>query len=393
MSVYEKMKIPLFKSMWDHADIEYVTNVIKRGMYWANGPEIKEIEKKLADFVGTRYCLVFNSGTSALHSVFVTYNIKDKEVIVPSFTFIATANSVLMAGGRPVFADIEDITFGLDPEDVKEKITSKTKAIMPVHYGGCSCKIKEIKEIADDHQLLLIEDAAESLGACINGKMVGSFGDAAMFSFTPSKVISTGEGGVIVTNSRDIYEKMKLIRSHGRLETEDYFSSTYYMDYITLGYNYRMPSINAAHGLAQLEKINKIISKRREIAKIYNKNLSDFENLRTPIAPKHYYHIYQMYSILIGEGRKRRDELQLYLKEKGITSKVYFEPVHKTHFYKNILKYDTVLQNTEEISKQILSIPLYPKLTKDEIEYIVETIKYYFVNYCSKKEVYDGKKI
>jgi perosamine synthetase len=170
-----KWKIPLFRSYWEEDDVESVTKVIRRGTYWAAGPEIEQLERGIADFIGSKYALSFNSGTSALHADLLVHNITKGEVIVPSFTFIATANAVVLAGARPIFAEIEEQSYGLDPEDVKERITNKTKAIIPVHYGGGPCKeIRAIREIADDHNLLLIEDAAESLGSKIDDEMVGS---------------------------------------------------------------------------------------------------------------------------------------------------------------------------------------------------------------------------
>ena len=218
-------KIPLFKIYWDEDDVEAVTESIRAGMNWATGPNVAKFEESIASYVGTEYAVTFNSGTSAMHAALLSHGIKEgDEVIVPSFTFIATANVPLFVGAKPVFADIEEDTFGLDPEDVKEKITEKTKAIIPIHYGGCPCKIRELKEIAQDHDLILIEDAAESFGAKVKDEKVGTFGDSAMLSFCQNKIITTGEGGVIVTNSEEIYEKLKLIRSHGRWETQDYFT-------------------------------------------------------------------------------------------------------------------------------------------------------------------------
>ena len=372
------MNIPLFKNYHDKRDIEYVSKVIRRGMYWANGPEIAEFEKRVSDFVGTKYCVSFNSGTSALHSVLSTCDVKAKEVIVPSFTFISTANSVLMAGGKPVFADIEDTTFGLDPEDVNEKIGSKTKAIMPIHYGGCPCRIKELMELAEDHGLLLIEDAAESFGAKIGGSMVGSLGIAAMFSFVQGKIMSTGEGGAVVTNSEDIYEKLKLFRSHGRPETRDYFTSTEYMDYISLGYNFRMPTMCAAQGLAQLENIDRIIGNRRKVAGYYDAEFKMLEQIRTPNEPDGSFHVYMMYSILVNSGSDGRDHLKDHLHKNGIAAKVYFEPVHRTYFYKHCLKYGQKgLPKTEEISDKVLSIPIYPTMTDKERKHVSQTMKNY----------------
>ena len=365
-------KIPLFKIYWDEEDIKNVTEAIKAGMNWAVGSNVKKFENMIAEYSGAKYCVVFNSGTSALHAALLAYRIKKGEVIVPSFTFIATANAPLFVGAKPVFADIEEKTFGLDPEDVKEKITEKTKAIIPIHYGGCPCKIRELKEIADDHNLILIEDAAESLGARIGDKKVGTFGDSAMFSFCQNKIITTGDGGAIVTDSREIYAELKLIRSHGRLETQDYFTSTEYMDYITLGYNFRMSNIVAALGIAQLKKVDKIIEMRRKNAEYLTARLKrETKEIIIPKSPKDYYHVYQMYTARVDS----RDELMKHLADKGIMTKVYFPPVHLTHFYKNELGYTCKLPVTEEISNQVLTLPMYPTLTREEMDYIVDLLR------------------
>jgi len=374
-------KIPLFKIYWDEEDVEAVTEAIKAGMNWAVGPNVEQFEDLIASYVGTKYALTFNSGTSALHAALLAHEIKQgDEVIVPSFTFIATANAPLFVGAKPVFADIEEETFGLDPEDVNEKITKKTKAIMPIHYGGCACKITELKEIAEDNNLILIEDAAESLGAKIRDDKVGTFGDSAMLSFCQNKVITTGDGGAIVTDSKEIYEKLKLIRSHGRLETSDYFASTEYMDYVTLGYNFRMSNITAALGIAQLKKADKIIEQRRENAKYLTTELNREvkETITTPTPPKDYFHVYQMFTVRAKGPKEKRENLKKYLTGNGIMSKVYFEPVHLASFYKNILKYDCDLPVTEKVSKDVLTLPMYPTLTKEEMKYIVEEIKRFF---------------
>ena len=370
-------KIPLFKIYWDEEDIKSVTEAIKLGMNWAVGSNIEKFEKIIAEYIGAKYCVVFNSGTSALHAALLTYGIKEgDEVIVPSFTFIATANAPLFVGAKTVFADIEEETFGLDSEDVKEEITKKTKVIIPIHYGGCPCKIKELKEIAEDNKLLLIEDAAESLGAKIKNEKVGTFGNSAMLSFCQNKIITTGDGGAIVTDSREIYEKLRLIRSHGRLETSDYFSSTEYMDYITLGYNFRMSNITAALGIAQLRKADKIIEMRKQKAEYLTARLKrEIQEIIIPNSPKDYYHVYQMYTIRVNDYR---DELMKHLASKGIMTKVYFSPTHLTHFYKNELGYMCKLPVTEEISNQVLSLPMHPTLTKEEMDYIVEEINNFF---------------
>lgn len=373
--------IPLFKTYWEEDDIKAVEKIIRRGTYWATGPEINQFEEKIAKFVGKKYCISFNSGTSALHAVFLAHKITSGEVIVPSFTFIATSNAVVLAGAKPVFAEVESETFGLDIEDVKNRINKKTKAIMPIHYGGLACRdIKALKEIAEDKKILLIEDAAESLGAKIKNIKVGTFGDASMLSLCQNKVISTGEGGLILTDSKGIYEKMKLIRSHGRFETkkDDYFSTTKEMDYVELGYNFRMPTMLAALGISQFNKIQKIINMRRKNAEYLDKNLSDMKQITTPVVPKDFYHVYQMYTIKC-KNNMIRNHLQQYLTKAGVMSKVYFEPIHLKTYYKN--KFDFKkgdFPKTEELAKKVLTLPMYPSLTTDEMDYMTKKIHEFY---------------
>jgi len=373
--------IPLFKIFWDEQDAENVTEVIRSGMNWATGPNVQEFEARITQYLGIEYAVTFNSGTSALHAILATYGIGEgDEVIVPSFTFIATANAPLFVGAKPVFADIEEKTYGLDPEDVEKKITSKTKAIMPIHYGGSPCFIRELEQVAERHNLLLIEDAAESIGAQVDGKKVGSFGDAAIFSFCAPKVITTGEGGAVVTNSKEVYENLKLMRSHGRFEPADYFSTSEYLEYVTLGYNFRMSNITAALGIAQFEKVDRIIEMRRRNAEMMSAKLSKIPEIELPHSPDGFFHIYQMYTIKVKEGQGKRDALSAYLAEKGIMTKVYFPPVHFTHFYKNKLGYNCDLPVTDRLSGQVLTLPMYPSLTEEEINYITDEVAIFFLH-------------
>jgi perosamine synthetase len=373
--------IPLFKIYWDEKDVERVTSVIKRGMHWAIGPDIPEFERRIAEYVGVKYAFAVNSGTSALHAVMAAHGIGEgDEVIVPSFTFIATANAPLFVGAKPVFAEIEEETYGLDPEDVERKITAKTKAIIPIHYGGSPCRIEEIKQIAQKHNLLLIEDAAESLGAAVNGKKVGSFGSSAIVSFCAPKVITTGEGGVVLTDSSDIYEKVKLICNHGRAEAGDYLSSTEQMEYVTLGYNFRMSTMTAALGIAQIEKIDKIISMRRENANYMSERLSQIEAVKTPAVPGRFFHVYQLYTIRLKDNSKLRDALMRYLLEKKIMARVYFYPVHLAQFYRQAFGYqEGYLPMTEKVASEVLTLPMYPALTREEIDYIAQSIENFLV--------------
>ncbi|MFC1926808.1 DegT/DnrJ/EryC1/StrS family aminotransferase [Chloroflexota bacterium] len=372
-------KIPLFKIYWDKQDVELVSDAIKQGMNWAIGTNIELFEHMLSEYLGAKYALVFNSGTSALHAAMLAHGIgQGDEVIVPSFTFIATANAPLFVGAKPVFADIEDKTYGLDPDDVKKKITKKTRAIMPIHYGGSPCLASELAKVAEENGLLLIEDAAESLGAQVKGKKVGTFGHSSMLSFCSNKVISTGEGGAIITNSRDVSEKARLIRSHGRLEDSNYFSSVEYLDYVSLGYNFRMSNITAALGIAQLGHLDKLIEMRRKNAAYMTDRLSEINEITPPQSPNDYFHVYQMYTVKLRGQKGTRDRLAKYLKEQGIMTKVYFSPVHLSHFYKKVLGYKCRLPVTEELSEKVLTLPMYPALTKQDIDYIVDNIKAFF---------------
>lgn len=369
------MNVPLFKIYNDNLDTEYLTREIKSGKFWAVGENVEKFESEIASYLGSEYALVLNSGTSALHALLLAYEIgPGDEVIVPSFTFIATANAPLFVGAKPVFADIEEETFGLDPKDVEEKITDKTKAIITVHYGGCPSKVFELKKIAKKYDLILIEDAAESFGASVNGVPTGTIGDSGILSFCQNKVITTGEGGAIVTNDKEIYEKVKLIRSHGRAESGDYFSQESMFEYVTLGYNWRMSNLTATLGLSQIEKADKIINLRRRQAHYYNEKLKEVEEIKTFTPPEGYNHVYQLYSVLA----PKRDELIDFLGKSGVSSKIYFNPVHLSPFYRETLKYSVELHVTESVSSKTITLPMFPDISNEEIDYVVSAIKKFY---------------
>ena len=371
-----KWKIPLYKVFVDKDDVRVVSKVISRGMDWAIGPEIKLFEKLLAKYVGADYCLAFNSGTSALHASLLAAEIRNGDkVLLPSFTFIATANCALMVGATPKFVDIEEDTLGLDPQLVSSNIDKKTRCILPVHYAGLPCKIKEIAEISKQNKIWLIEDAAESLGARIRKKMTGTFGEMSIFSFAGNKVLTTGEGGAVVTNSKSLFEKLQLLRSHGRRDKQNYFSSTDKPDYVSIGYNWRMSSMTAALAISQLEKIEKLINLRRKNAGYLNSRLSKLKNVKVSLEMQSYRHVYQMYSILLPNS-DFRNKLMTFLTKKGIMSKVFFDPVHLTRFYKNMgYAKNLKLPVTESISQRTLTLPMYPGLKKEELDYICESVK------------------
>jgi len=372
-------KIPLYKIYTDDEDVNLITKIVRRGSNWAIGPEIEEFENAIRHYVGTDFCVTLNSGTSALHAIFLAYGFrKNDEIIVPSFSFISTANSVVFVEAKPNFADIEETTFGLDPNSILTKINPTTKAIVPMDYGGMSCNIFEIQKVAKNNNLILIEDAAESLGSSINGKKAGSVADSSIFSFCGNKVLTTGEGGAVVTNSKEIYEKIKLIRSHGRIDKINYFNNPSESQYVELGYNWRMSSITAALGISQINKLDKIIKMRQENARHLSSRLSKHNQIKVPGPPPGYDHVYQMYTIRLPD-EKTRNKLHDFLSMKRIFSKVYFNPIHLTSFYKE--KFGTKpnsLPITEQISKQVLSLPIYPNMNSEEKEYLIESISEFF---------------
>ncbi len=373
-----KWKIPLYKIYTDQDDVSAVSKVIKRGMSWAIGPEIEQFETLLAKYLKRKFCITFNSGTSALHASLLSIGIKpNDEIIVPSFTFIATTNSVLMVNAKPKFSDIEKTTLGLNPDLLESKINSKTKAIIPIHYAGLPCKIHEIQKITRKHKITLIEDAAESFGAKINNKKVGSFGDLSILSFAGNKVLTTGEGGAVLTDSKSLYDKLKLIRSHGRKDVSNYFLSSDSPQYVSLGYNWRMSSISAALGISQLKKLDKLISLRQEKANCYHKKLRKINEIQLPNVPSDFTHVYQLYSIIL-PNYKIRENLKSFLTKKGIMTKIFFSPVHETYFYKKIIKQKFNLPVTSSVSRQILSLPLYPSMKSEEMNYVCESIFQFF---------------
>jgi len=372
-------KIPLYKIYTDDEDINIITKIIKRGTNWAIGPEIEEFENSIKNYLGIDYCAVLNSGTSALHAALISNNLHEgDEIIVPSFTFISTVNSVLFVNATPKFSDIEEDTLGLDPEKILQSISKSTKAIIPVDIGGLSCKIDEINQIAEDNNLLVIEDAAEGLGSSIHGKKVGSLSDISIFSFCGNKVLTTGEGGAVVTNDKDVYEKIKLIRSHGRLDSKNYFNDPSSANYISLGYNWRMSSITASLGISQIQKLDKIIKKRQDNAHEISSKLSKSSEIIVPNPPNGFEHIYQLYSIRL-RNKEIRDNLHEHLTKKRIFSKVYFKPVHLYPFYQNLYGDDIPkLPKTMEIYDQILTLPLYPNMTSEEKDYLTSSVLDFF---------------
>jgi dTDP-4-amino-4,6-dideoxygalactose transaminase len=356
--------IPIAKPIIGEDEISAVVEVMRSGVI-AEGQKVKDFETAFADYVGTSYAVAVNSGTAALHAALLAHGIGNgDEVITPPFTFAATSNSVLFTGAKPVFADIKEDTFNIDPERIIEKITPKTKAIIPVHLYGQSADMKSIMEIAHDHDLVIIEDACQAHGATFEGKKVGSFGTGT-FSFYPTKNMTTGEGGIITTDDKTIAEKAKMIRSHGSRQR-------YYHE--MLGYNLRMTDIAAAIGLVQLKKVDGFNDSRIKNAQYLSKSLNDIKEISLPYIDRRCKHVFHQYTVRIRNDISR-DEIVSLLNKKGIGTGIYYPlPIHKQPYYKD-LGYSDSLPVSEKVSEEVFSLPVHPSINKTDLDTISEILR------------------
>lgn len=372
--------IPYGMHWIDEEDINEVANVL-RSNWITTGPKIKEFEDVLCAYIGCRYCAAVNSGTSALDIAVQSLDLPEgSEIITTPFTFVATSNAIIYNGHRPVFADICHDTFNIDPEDIRRKITKNTKAVIYVDYAGQPCDIREIKEIADEFDLYLIEDACHAIGAEYNNKKIGNFADLTIFSFHPVKHITTGEGGAVVTDNKEMYEKISLLRTHGiDKNTMDRFgpdaSWAYDMKY--LGRNYRITDFQAALGISQLKKLDGFIEMRTELASMYNERLRDIDFISLPVVKNNVRHAFHIYTILLDKS-VNRDEFFKYMKAASIGVNVHYIPVYRHSYYVDNFDIDrNDFPVTEDIFKRIITIPLFPRMGQDKLEYIVKIIKAY----------------
>ncbi|MEE1117024.1 DegT/DnrJ/EryC1/StrS family aminotransferase [Methanosphaera sp.] len=355
--------INIAKPIISDEEIEAVTEVLKSGML-AQGPKVDEFEKKFAEYSEAKYGIATSSGTTALHTALVAAGVeRGDEVITTPFTFAATSNSILYSDATPVYADINPKTFNLNPEKIEEKITDKTKAIVPVHLYGQPADMDPILEIAEKHDLKVIEDAAQAHGSTYKGKKIGSIGDLGCFSFYPTKNMTTGEGGMVTTNDDDLAEKSAMIRAHG--ESKRYEQSL-------LGYNYRMTDIAASIGIVQLKSIDKFNEKRNENAKYLSEGLSDVEGITTPCVDSNVTHVFHQYTIRVS---KDRDEFKQFLTDNEIGTGVHYPIVlYKQPYYQN-LGITGNCPEAELAANQVISLPVHPSLTTEELDTIIETVK------------------
>ncbi len=364
----------------DDKDIDAVVNVLK-GDYLTTGPYVKEFEDKIAKYVGAKYAVAVSNGTAALHMACAAIGIKEgDEVIVAPITFAASANCVLYCGGTPVFSDIDPVTYNLDPNKIEEKITSKTKAIIPVDFTGQVVDIDKIKEIAKKHNLYVIEDAAHALGSEYKGEKVGTQADLVEFSFHPVKPITTAEGGAVTTNNEDLYNKMMAFRSHGIIRdksklTED--NGPWYHEQQSLGYNYRLTDVQSALGSSQIEKIEEFIERRREIVKTYNEYLKDIEEIVIPFEAEFSKSGSHLYVIKIKPEllKVTRREIFEALLAENIGVNVHYIPVYLHPYYKELGYKRGLCPNAEELYDNMITLPLFPGMTETDINDVVKAVK------------------
>ena len=367
--------IPLFEIDWDDTDVEYVTDSITRGGYWANGPYIEAFESKLESYFGVDHALVVNSGTTAIVAALHALGIGEgDEVAVPSFTFIATANAVRLVGAEPTFVDIERDTYGMSPLSLDSSINEDTAAIIPVHCYGTGCRIDEIVSIGDEHDIPIVEDVAEAMGATYGGEKLGTFGNVATLSFCQNKIVTTGEGGAILTSDDDLVEKVKLYRSHGRA-SNDYFGSSDSGQYLAVGTNIRMSDLTAALGCSQLDRIDSLIEGRRRAATELNDGFADVKDVQPHEPLDGATHVYQLYTVEFADWIDR-DYVIESLADRGISSKIYWDPpVHRTKYYTETKDKVPELSVTNNISSRVLSLPMHPNLTTEETTRIVDSVE------------------
>lgn len=331
--------------------------------------------KKVCEYIGVKYAVAVSNGTAALHAACFAAGIGlGDEVITTPMTFAASANCVLYCGGTPVFADIKPDTYNIDPEDIKRKITDKTKAIIPVHFTGQPCEMDEIHAIAKEYNLFVIEDAAHTLGADYKGARIGTLSDMTTFSFRPVKHITIGEGGMIMTNDEKLYEKLVLFRSHGITRDEKLMTCNeggWYYQQLDLGYNYRITDIQCALGISQMRKLDRFVMHRRELAMRYNEAFKEVDGITCPKQTEGCNNNWHLYVIQIPNRKEMYDKL----KEAGINANVHYIPVYKHPYYQKHGYADVCCPNAEELYAHMLSMPLYPDLTNDEQDYVIDQVK------------------
>ena len=366
--------IPIFRPSMGDEEIEAVAEVLKSG--WIGlGPKTKEFEEQFAEYIGTKYAVALNSCTAALHLALNVLGINAGEVITTPITFVSTAHAIQYNSATPVFADVQEDTLNIDPVDIKRKITGKTKAIIPVHYGGHVCDMDEILDIANEHNLYVIEDAAHACGAEYKGKKAGSLSDIGCFSFHAVKNLATGDGGMITTNDEEVYEKLLKLRwlgiNKGTYQRDSTGYSWYY-DVECVGFKVHMNDITAAIGLVQLRRLDAMNGRRREIVKRYNEAFEDLGWIETPVEREYVKSSLHNYAIKVNRGD--RNELIAHLAENGVSAGVHYMPLYIHPIYRKLgIKGDCPV--ADDVWKKVVILPLYPDMTEEDVKMVVEGVR------------------
>ncbi len=364
----------------DDEDIESVVEVLK-GDWITQGPKIREFEKAVAEFVGTKYAVALSSGTAALHAAcFIAGITPGDEVIVTPITFAASSNCVLYMGGRPVFADIKEDTYNIDPEEIERKITSKTKAIIPVDFAGQPSDLDEIYEIAKKHNSMIIEDASHVLGAEYKDKKVGSSSDLTIFSFHPVKHITTGEGGIVTTNNKGFYESLLMFRTHGITKNKAKLTKNegpWYYEMQELGYNYRITDFQCALGISQLKKLDKFIGQRKEIVKRYNEAFRNIEEIIVPYEKPEVKSAWHIYVVRLNLDKLKTTRKKIFeaLRGENIGVHVHYIPVYYHPYYQKLGYPKGLCPKAEKYYEEAITLPLFPKMSDKDVEDVISAVK------------------
>ena len=365
-------KIPYSHQWIDNKDIKEVVKVLKSD-WLTQGPKVEEFEKAIAKYCNAKYGVAFSSGTSALYAAYKTAGIKEgDEVVTTPLTFVATSNMISVLGAKPVFVDVEQDTLNINPELIERSITSRTKAIATVDFAGVSCDYDKILKIAKENKLLLVEDACHALGTEYKGRKLGSFADIAIVTFHPVKHITTGEGGVALTNNKNFYEKLKIVRNHGIIKKPE--KGGWYYEVKEPSFNFRITDIQCALGISQLKKIDRFLKRRREIIAKYNKAFKDVKEIILPIEKNYLKTARYIYPIQV--KKQNRKKVFSNLQEQGIGIQIHYMPLHLHPFYKKRFEYKKGdFPIAEEYYERAITIPLFPKMTNREVDYVIKSVK------------------
>jgi len=360
-----KFHIPSAEPNITEDDAKAAYNAIKEGRL-SSGSYVKKFEQEFANYIGTKFAIAVNSATSGLQLSLASLGIYDGEVITTPFTYAATSNVIVHQNAKPVFVDVDKTTYNIDPDKIEKAITKKTRAIMPIHYGGQCSEMEEISEIASKHNLFVIEDAAPAIGATHKQRRAGTFGIISAFSFFPDKNLTTGEGGMVVTSDPELADKCEELRKNGA-------SSRYH--HTSIGWNFKMPDPNAALGLSQLKRIESIIATKNKIAKYYQVSLEKINEIQLPIVKEYNRHTFMLYSILT-KDLKQREEIKNALADKGIESRINFPSVHLQPIYKQMFGFQSgSFPISENLSERILGLPIFFSMKEEQQDQIVNVIR------------------